>query len=108
MTCRQDNARLPLSASLASPTVDLKPLLDHRAETIHHLGRKPRNLLGASDEGGRHRHGQRLSDRDAPMRPEQAGSPLCERQLTELREELVEAIKWDRLRRRDLYAQRFA
>jgi hypothetical protein len=33
---------------------------------------------------------------------------LCERQLTELREELVEAIKWDRLRRRDLHPQRFA
>jgi hypothetical protein len=33
---------------------------------------------------------------------------LCERQLTELREELVEAIKWDRLRGRDLDAQRFA
>ena len=33
---------------------------------------------------------------------------LCERQLTKLREELVEAIKWDGLRRRDLDAQRSA
>jgi hypothetical protein len=33
---------------------------------------------------------------------------LCERQLTELREKLVEALKWDGLRRRDLHAQRFA
>lgn len=33
---------------------------------------------------------------------------LCERQLAKLREELVEAIKRDRLRRRDLDAQWFA
>jgi hypothetical protein len=33
---------------------------------------------------------------------------LCERQLAKLREELVEAIQWDRLWRCDLDAQRFA
>jgi hypothetical protein len=32
---------------------------------------------------------------------------LCERRFTKLREELVEAIKWNQLRRRDLDAQRF-
>ena len=33
---------------------------------------------------------------------------LCEGRLAKLREELVEAIKWNRLRRCDLDAQRFA
>jgi hypothetical protein len=88
---------------------DLETLLEPHVETGLHLWWKPhcREAATRTDDMGSHcsvfvRIDVRLCRPSGPV------VLLREGRLAKLREELVETIKWNRLRSRDLDAQRFA